>query len=79
MCGIAGVISKQERPRDEVLRMLESMNQAQSYRGPDGDGVWTDGRVGLAHVRLALVGDAQRGREPLADETGAQLVFNGEI
>ena len=79
MCGIAGVIYKQERPRDEVLRMLESMNQAQSYRGPDGDGVWTDGRVGLAHVRLALVGDAQRGREPLADETGAQLVFNGEI
>ena len=79
MCGIAGVIYYQARPQEEVTRVLEAMNQAHAYRGPDGDGVWTDGRVGLAHVRLALVGDAERGREPLADETGAQLVFNGEI
>lgn len=50
------------------------MNQAQSYRGPDGQGVWTDGRV-----RLALVGDAERGKEPLADEGGAQLTFNGDL
>lgn len=79
MCGIAGVIYFQARPREEVLRVLEAMNRAQSYRGPDGEGVWTDGRVGFAHVRLALVGDAERGKEPLADEGGAQLVFNGEI
>ncbi|MBN9415314.1 asparagine synthase (glutamine-hydrolyzing) [bacterium SCN 62-11] len=79
MCGIAGVVYYQSRPREAVLPVLEAMNRAQSYRGPDGDGVWTDGRVGLAHVRLALVGDAERGHEPLADETGAQLIFNGEI
>lgn len=79
MCGIAGVVYFEARPREHVGEILRAMNRAQAYRGPDGEGVWTDGRVGLAHVRLALVGDAERGREPLADEHGAQLVFNGEI
>lgn len=79
MCGIAGMVYFEPRPREQVLSVLQAMNRAQAYRGPDGEGVWTDGRVGLAHVRLALVGDAERGREPLADEQGAQLVFNGEI
>jgi asparagine synthase (glutamine-hydrolysing) len=79
VCGIAGIIFFQSRPRESIVSILEAMNRAQAYRGPDGQGLWTDGRVGLAHVRLALVGDAQRGQEPLADEAGAQLVFNGEI
>lgn len=79
MCGIAGVVFFAPRDPAHVHAVLGRMNAAQAFRGPDGEGVWTDGRVGLGHRRLALVGDSEHGKEPLADEQGCQLVFNGEI
>ena len=79
MCGIAGLVSSEPRPAEWMQDMLGRMNQAQQFRGPNGSGVWFDERVGLAHVRLTLVGDRERGHQPLADPEGGWLVFNGEI
>lgn len=75
MCGLAGVLYFEPRDPREVEALLHRMGQAQAFRGPNGNGLWSDGRVGLSHVRLALVGDEEHGREPLENE----LVFNGEI
>jgi asparagine synthase (glutamine-hydrolysing) len=59
--------------------MLQHMAAAMAHRGPDGAGVWTEGAVGLAHRRLAII-DLSGGVQPMASaETGAVLVFNGEI
>jgi len=73
------VVFRTERPRKTVEAVLRRMNAAQAHRGPDGEGLWTDGRVGLGHRRLALVGDENHGREPLPDGSGCQLVYNGEL
>jgi len=52
------------------------------HRGPDDAGIWQspDGRVGLAHRRLAIVDLSPSGHQPMMD--GSQqfcLIFNGEI
>lgn len=55
------------------------MNTAQAHRGPDGDGVFTHGRVGLAHLRLAFI-DRAHGEQPIyADKDNLVLMYNGEV
>jgi asparagine synthase (glutamine-hydrolysing) len=49
------------------------------HRGPDDDGVYLQGSVGLAIRRLAVI-DVLGGRQPVQNESGAvRAVFNGEI
>ncbi len=55
------------------------MAAALAHRGPDGQGVWIHGPLGLAHRRLAII-DLAGGRQPMVSpHTGATLTFNGEI
>jgi asparagine synthase (glutamine-hydrolysing) len=76
MCGIAGVRS----PGRAVDRaVLEAMLAQMHHRGPDGEGLWVDGEIGLGMRRLAIV-DVAGGQQPLANEDGTvKVVFNGEI
>jgi asparagine synthase (glutamine-hydrolysing) len=71
MCGIL-VTTGLECPFHH--RLLRSLRK----RGPDEIGFWTDGRVQMAHSRLAVIGLDERSTEPLENETHV-LVFNGEI
>ncbi len=74
MCGIAGYLG------GFAAELLPRMNEAQAHRGPDGRGVWSRGRVGLAHVRLAILDLSAAGDQPMRDAGGrVTLVFNGEI
>ncbi|HXH06604.1 MAG TPA: asparagine synthase (glutamine-hydrolyzing) [Vicinamibacterales bacterium] len=82
MCGIAAVFAcADEAPpvsAAELLRMRDRM----AARGPDGAGLWVapDGRVGLAHRRLAILDPSEAGAQPMHDPaTGNVIVFNGEI
>lgn len=76
MCGIAGIATP-GRSVDEAV--LNDMVSAMRHRGPDGEGLWIDGDIGLGMRRLAIV-DVLGGRQPLASEDGAvRVVFNGEI
>src|SRR5690606_37675454 len=76
MCGIAGLLSARRPPtRAELLAMVGTLH----HRGPDGQGVWQQGPIGLAHARLAII-DPEGGAQPMASADGRlQLVFNGEI
>lgn len=77
MCGISGTINLDGRPASEAE--LSAMNLAQAHRGPDGEGVWTSGAVGLAHRRLSII-DVGGGAQPLSNEDGSVwITFNGEI
>ncbi|MGN7613704.1 XrtA/PEP-CTERM system amidotransferase [Magnetococcales bacterium HHB-1] len=78
MCGITGLFDLQGT-RTVEQKKLSHMNRAIQHRGPDGEGVWCDAGVGLAHRRLAII-DLEGGKQPLFNEDGSVVVvFNGEI
>lgn len=78
MCGIAGIV-KMEAGEPIEERRLARMAEVQRHRGPDGEGLWIDGPVGLAHRRLAIV-DVAGGRQPMTNEDETLwITFNGEI
>jgi asparagine synthase (glutamine-hydrolysing) len=78
MCGIAGIINlDSHRPVD--ANRLRRMRDILEHRGPDGEGMWIDGPVGLAHRRLAIV-DVEGGAQPMTTaDDNAWITFNGEI
>jgi asparagine synthase (glutamine-hydrolysing) len=78
MCGICGIFifDKTQRVDREVL---SDMNRQIAHRGPDDDGFFVDGNVGLAMRRLSII-DIRTGHQPLSNEDGSiWIVFNGEI
>src|SRR5690606_1388199 len=75
MCGICGKLS----PAGVSLQDLQRMAQAIAHRGPDDEGFFVDGCVGLGSRRLSII-DVQGGRQPLSNEDGTVwVVHNGEI
>lgn len=79
MCGISGFFHL-EPNRLDGPRRLSAMRAAIHHRGPDGNADWLsqDARVGLAHVRLAII-DVATGAQPMASESGCVITYNGEI
>jgi asparagine synthase (glutamine-hydrolysing) len=56
------------------------MTDCVAHRGPDGEGHYAFGPVGLGHRRLAIIDLSEAGHEPMANEDGSViLIFNGEI
>lgn len=80
MCGIAGILHLQAQPELGLSRRLAVMNRLQAHRGPDGEGAWTHprGHVGFGHRRLSIL-DLAGGAQPMADEGGNWITYNGEI
>jgi len=78
MCGICGVVNF-ERGEPVDPGMLAAMNSTLIHRGPDDEGYYLDGPVGLGSRRLSII-DLEGGRQPIhnEDET-VWIVFNGEI
>jgi asparagine synthase (glutamine-hydrolysing) len=54
------------------------MNESQHHRGPDEGGLHIEPGVGLGHRRLSII-DLSTGQQPLYNEDGVCVVFNGEI
>jgi len=78
MCGIAGYINLDGSPASAVI--LKKMTDAVAHRGPDGEGQWVEGNVGLGHRRLAIIDLSPAGHQPMvsADHRWV-LSYNGEI
>jgi asparagine synthase (glutamine-hydrolysing) len=78
VCGIAGIVSLSLREPVEEAR-VKRMRDILRHRGPDGEGLWADGPVGLGHRRLAIV-DVAGGQQPMANEDeSVWITYNGEI
>lgn len=78
MCGIAGVLRWDEEPvrEDRLQRMSDTI----AHRGPDSMGIWREGRIGLAHRRLAIIDLSTLGAQPMTSLDGRYVItFNGEI
>jgi asparagine synthase (glutamine-hydrolysing) len=78
MCGLAGEVRFDGRRAD--VAALERMTACQRHRGPDGDGLWVRGPVGLGHRRLSIIDLSERGAQPMTDpHLGLTVVFNGIV
>src|SRR5918912_763315 len=79
MCGINGIALSSRSRRQLDVRVLERMRDVITHRGPDDEGIYIDGRVGLGHRRLSIV-DVASGHQPMTNEDGSlHIVYNGEI
>ena len=76
MCGIAGLMTRDGSVPDEAV--LDRLSAALAHRGPDGEGRYASGDVGLTHRRLAVI-DLETGNQPLGEPEGAVLIANAEI
>jgi asparagine synthase (glutamine-hydrolysing) len=79
MCGIAGRFNfRSGAPVDQAV--IADMCALLAHRGPDGQGVFARGAIGLGHRRLSIIDLSDAGRQPMT--TGDErfwITFNGEI
>jgi asparagine synthase (glutamine-hydrolysing) len=62
MSGFAGILNLDGAPVDRSL--LERMTRGLAFRGPDAEGIWSDGAVGLGHALLRTTHEAAREKQP---------------
>ena len=78
MCGIAGQFNFERREpveRETIVRMARSI----AHRGPDDEGFFVAGPIGLGFRRLSII-DLAGGHQPMSDaEESVWIIFNGEI
>ena len=79
MCGICGIYHlERDRPVDEAK--LREMARAMRHRGPDDEGFYIEGNLGLGHQRLSIIDLSPMGHQPMTNEDGKLwIVLNGEI
>ena len=76
MCGLTGELRFDGAPADTaaVGRMVAAMEP----RGPDGNGIWSQGPVALGHRRLKIIDLSEKAAQPMVDsDLGLAGVFNG--
>jgi asparagine synthase (glutamine-hydrolysing) len=77
MCGICGIYNFNGEPIDREL--LDRMSSIIRHRGPDGEGSYVSGDIGLGHRRLSII-DIEGEAQPITNEDKSMyLIFNGEI
>src|SRR5436190_4634515 len=78
MCGITGQYNFERHEaveREAMVRMARSI----AHRGPDDEGFFIAGPVGLGFRRLSII-DLAGGHQPMSDvEETVWVIFNGEI
>ncbi|HSK79881.1 MAG TPA: asparagine synthase (glutamine-hydrolyzing) [Thermoanaerobaculia bacterium] len=79
MCGIAGLYNfRSGKPVDPGE--VRTMGACLAHRGPDDEGYFEEGPLGLAHKRLTILDTSRRGRNPMFTRDGqVAIIFNGEV
>lgn len=79
MCGICGIVhGDPARPVDAGA--LAAMRDAIAHRGPDDEGCFVAGGVGLGSRRLSIVDLSPRGHMPMSTADGRYTIaYNGEV
>ena len=76
MCGIAGLITRKGEANESVV---DAMCKAIIHRGPDDQGIHSDGPCSIGMRRLSII-DLSTGHQPISNEDDSLwIVFNGEI
>lgn len=78
MCGLTGVLCASQN--NDIIKVVTKMNSLLVHRGPDDEGVWSDGNIGLGHRRLSVLDLSISGSQPMHSECERYvMVYNGEI
>ena len=78
MCGIAGII--ENRGKEVSRTSLKKMTDSIAHRGPDDEGIFLSGNIGLGHRRLSILDVSSAGHQPMPNKDGTLwITFNGEI
>ena len=79
MCGINGIAFSSRSKRQINERILKSMRDVITHRGPDDEGIFIDGNIGLGHRRLSIV-DVAHGHQPMFNrDKSCAIIYNGEV
>jgi asparagine synthase (glutamine-hydrolysing) len=79
MCGINGIAFSSRSGRQVNSAELKRMRDVITHRGPDDEGLFVDGPIGLGHRRLSIV-DVSAGHQPMTNEDETiHIVYNGEV
>ncbi len=79
MCGIQGFFTPQKK--EFTTAFTSDFRQALElikYRGPDGEGLWSNSNVMLGHRRLSIIDLSSDGLQPMTKD-GLTIIYNGEI
>ncbi|MFC1628298.1 asparagine synthase (glutamine-hydrolyzing) [Gemmatimonadota bacterium] len=77
MSGIAGIWYRDGRPVDPGI--LSRMSEALAHRGPDADGMWIEGSVGMCSRLFRITPESARETQPVVHESGVVIVFDGRL
>jgi|SRR5450756_2043697 len=78
MCGICGILGF--RGETAATPDIRTMTAALAHRGPDSEGMWTDGLAGLGHRRLSILDLSETGEQPMSWGDGRfSISYNGEV
>lgn len=78
MCGIVGKLNL-DGIEPVHPQLINRMKDEIIHRGPDGDGDFFSGPIGLGHRRLSIIG-LESGAQPMSNEDhSVWVVYNGEI
>jgi len=78
MCGIVGIINLNKKPVNRGI--LLDMTSALAHRGPDNEGIYLDGFVGLGHRRLSIIDLSEVANQPMHTQNKQySIVYNGEV
>jgi asparagine synthase (glutamine-hydrolysing) len=78
VCGATGEVRLDGLTPD--ITAVAAMAEAMTPRGPDGAGVWSQGRVALGHRRLKIIDLTDAGAQPMVDsQLGLSIAWNGCI
>ncbi len=78
MCGLCGELRLDGRSAD--MAAIQAMTKKLEQRGPDHEGLFSDGSLGFGHRRLSVIDLSEHANQPMVDqELRLVLVFNGAI
>src|SRR3989339_1931535 len=79
MCGICGIYHFEANNKVKI-ETIKHMAETLEHRGPDDEGFYFDGNIGLGHKRLSIIDLSQSAHQPMTNEIGTiWLTYNGEI
>ena len=80
MCGLAGILAGKNTTMSQPRCSVAAMTSTLTHRGPDAEGIWTEGVIALGHRRLSILDLSPAGAQPMLSACERfVMVFNGEI
>lgn len=78
MCGLCGELTFDGASASTAA--VSAMSAELARRGPDGAGLWSNGKAALGHRRLKIIDLSERAQQPMVDPgLGLSIAFNGCI